>query len=84
MKMTHGDTKNRVLRLCMLIATLVGSDVAKADAGLDWNVIAVNTAVTNGQNPFSQARSAAIVQLLCIRIRERHHGRVSSLSPVRS
>ncbi|WP_433975531.1 vanadium-dependent haloperoxidase [Tunturiibacter lichenicola] len=63
MKKIDGDTKNRVLGLCMLIATLFGSDVAKADAVLDWNVIAVNTAVTNGQNPFAQARYAAIVQL---------------------
>ena len=63
MKTIHGDTKNRVLGLCMLIATLFGSAVAKADAVLDWNVIAVNTAVANGQNPFAQARSAAIVQL---------------------
>jgi hypothetical protein len=47
----------------MLIATLFGSAVARADAVLDWNVIAVNTAVTNGQNPFAQARYAAIVQL---------------------
>src|ERR1700729_1495718 len=63
MKKIRGDTKNRVLGLCMLIATLFGSAVAKADVVLDWNVIAVNTAVTNGQNPFAQARSAAIVQL---------------------
>ena len=63
MKKIHGDTKNRVLWLCMLIATLFGSAVAKADAVLDWNLIAVNTAVTNGQNPFAQARYAAIVQL---------------------
>ncbi len=48
----------------MLMATLLfGSAVAKADAVLDWNLIAVNTAVTNAQNPFAQARSAAIVQL---------------------
>jgi hypothetical protein len=63
MKKIYGDTKNRVLGLCMLIATLYGSAVAKADVVLDWNVIAVNTAVTNGQNPFAQARYAAIVQL---------------------
>jgi hypothetical protein len=63
MKKIHGDTKNRVLGLCMLIATLFGSAVAKADVVLDWNVIAVNTAVANGQNPFAQARYAAIVQL---------------------
>ena len=63
MKKIRGETKSRVLGLCMLIATLFGSAVAKADAVLDWNVIAVNTAVTNGQNPYSQARYAAIVQL---------------------
>jgi hypothetical protein len=63
MKRIHGDTKNRILALCTLIATLFGSAVAKADVVLDWNVIAVNTAVTNGQNPFAQARYAAIVQL---------------------
>ena len=63
MKKIHGDTKNRVLGLCMLIATLFGAAVAKADVVLDWNVIAVNTAVANGQNPFAQARYAAIVQL---------------------
>jgi PAP2 superfamily len=63
MKKIDGDTKNRVLAVCMLIATLFGAAVAKADVVLDWNVIAVNTAVTNGQNPFAQARYAAIVQL---------------------
>jgi PAP2 superfamily len=63
MKKIHSDTRNRVLGLGMLIATLFGAAVAKADAVLDWNVIAVNTAVTNGQNPFAQARYAAIVQL---------------------
>ena len=63
MKKIRGETKSRVLGLCMLIATLFGSAVAKADVVLDWNVIAVNTAVTNGQNPYSQARYAAIVQL---------------------
>jgi hypothetical protein len=63
MKKVHGNAKNRILWLCMLIATLFGSAVAKADVVLDWNVIAVNTAVMNGQNPFAQARYAAIVQL---------------------
>jgi hypothetical protein len=63
MKKIHRDTKNRVLGLCMLMATLFASAVAKADVVLDWNVIAVNTAVTNGQNPYAQARYAAIVQL---------------------
>jgi hypothetical protein len=63
MKKIHHGTRNRVLVLCMLIATLFGSAVARADIVLDWNVIAVNTAVANGQNPFAQARTAAIVQL---------------------
>ncbi|MGB6827449.1 MAG: vanadium-dependent haloperoxidase [Terracidiphilus sp.] len=48
----------------MLIATLLfGPVVAKADPVLDWNAIAVDTAVANGQNPFAQARFAAIVQV---------------------
>ncbi len=50
--------------LCMLMATLLfGSAVAKADVVLDWNLIAVNTAIANGQSPFAQARYAAIIQL---------------------
>ena len=54
----------RSLGLFMLAATLVvGSAAAKADAVLEWNEIAVNTAIANGQNPFSQARYGAIVQL---------------------
>ena len=64
MKRIHWGTKKRTFGLCMLMATLLfGSAVAKADVVLDWNVIAVNTAVANGQNPFAQARTAAIVQL---------------------
>jgi len=68
MKRTNGGTKKRILGLCTLMAALLLSAVllsavAKADAVLDWNVIAVNTAVANGQSPFAQARSAAIVQL---------------------
>jgi hypothetical protein len=48
----------------MLMATLLlGPTVAKADAVLDWNLIAVNTAIANGQSPNAQARYAAIVQL---------------------
>jgi hypothetical protein len=64
MKRIHGGTKQRTLGLCMLMAALLfGSAVANADVVLDWNAIAVNTAIANGQNPFAQARSAAIVQL---------------------
>jgi hypothetical protein len=64
MKSMHGDTRKRTLGLCMLMATLLFRPaVAKADAVLDWNLIAVNTAIANGQSPFAQARYAAIVQL---------------------
>jgi hypothetical protein len=63
MKRIRG-TKSRTLGLGMLMATLLfGCAVAKADVVLDWNMISVNTAIANGQNPFAQARSAAIVQL---------------------
>jgi len=46
-----------------MVALLFGSAVAKANVVLDWNAIAVNTAVANGQNPVAQARFAAIPQL---------------------
>jgi membrane-associated phospholipid phosphatase len=60
----HGGARKWIFGLCMLMATLLfGPAVAKADPVLDWNVIAINTAVANGQNPFAQARDAAIVQL---------------------
>ena len=50
--------------LCLLMLSLLfGSPAARADVVLDWNEIAVNTAIANGQNPFAQARYAAIVQL---------------------
>jgi hypothetical protein len=36
---------------------------ARADVVLDWNAIAVSTLVSQGQNPFAQARLMAITQL---------------------
>ncbi len=64
MKRMRGGTRKRAFGVCMLIATLLfGPVVAKADPVLDWNAIAVDTAVANGQNPFAQARFAAIVQV---------------------
>src|SRR5215472_4626159 len=52
------------LGIAVLLATLLfGSVTARADVVLDWNSIAVNTAISNGANPFAQARYAAIVQL---------------------
>src|SRR6202020_588337 len=64
MKSVNVSATTRTFGVCMLIATLLlGPAVAKADAVLDWNLIAVNTSIANGQNPFAQARNAAIVQL---------------------
>jgi hypothetical protein len=47
----------------LMTAVLFGTAAARADVVSDWNTIAVNTAVANKQNPFAQARYAAIVQL---------------------
>ncbi len=47
--------------LVALMSVLFGT--AKADVVSDWNTIAVNTFVANKQNPFSQGRYVAIVQL---------------------
>jgi hypothetical protein len=64
MKRMHSGAGKRTFGLCVLMATLVfGPAFAKADPVLDWNAIAVDTAVANGQNPLAQARYAAIVQL---------------------
>jgi len=64
MKNPLRGTKNRTFGLCTVMAVLLfGPAIARADAVLDWNAIAVNTAIKNGQNPFAQARYAAIVQL---------------------
>ena len=64
MKRMLCGARKRTFGLCMLIAILLSaSAVAKADSVLDWNTIAVNTAVANNQNPFAQGRYAAIVQL---------------------
>src|SRR4030088_3511473 len=54
-------------RLCSAVAVfglLVFSPAAaKADVVLDWNAIAVTTLVSQGQNPFAQARFLSITQL---------------------
>jgi len=44
---------------CLLFAAVT----ANADVVLDWNAIAINTALANGQNPFDLSRVAAIEQL---------------------
>src|ERR1700677_357208 len=64
MKRMQSGAGKSAFGLCMLMATLLlGPAVAKADPVLDWNVIAVDTAVANLQNPFAQARFAAVVQV---------------------
>lgn len=63
MKRLHRSTKNRGLGLRMLMAALLFATIARADVVLDWDKIAVDTAIANHQNPFAQARYAAIVQV---------------------
>ncbi len=63
MKKMYGKPVNLRLLSVLMVSVWFGSAAARADAVLDWNIIAVNTAVANHQNPFAQARYAAIVQL---------------------
>ena len=51
------------LGIAALVVLLFASALASADVVLDWNAIAVDTAIASGANPFAQARYAAIVQL---------------------
>ncbi len=54
----------RVRTSVTLVALLVCSPIAaRADVVLDWNAIAVSTMVSQGANPFAQARFMAITQL---------------------
>lgn len=68
MKRMGGRTMKRTLGLlCVLLFAaymmMTWAAVARADVVLDWNAIAVNTAIASGQNPFAQARFATIAQL---------------------
>ncbi|MGC1450880.1 MAG: vanadium-dependent haloperoxidase [Candidatus Sulfotelmatobacter sp.] len=63
MKKMYGKPVTPGLLSVLMVTVLFGSAAARADVVLDWNTIAVNTAVANHQNPFAQARYAAIVQL---------------------
>jgi hypothetical protein len=63
MKQIHGNPATFRLLSMLMVTVLFGSAAARADVVSDWNTIAVNTAVANKQNPFAQARYAAIVQL---------------------
>ena len=62
--MENMRVRRGTFRLCVLMLGLwLASAAARADAVLEWNTIAVNTAVANHQNPFAQARTLAIVQV---------------------
>jgi hypothetical protein len=65
MKRINGRTLKGTLGLLsvLMVSLLLAPAVASADVVLDWNAIAVGTAVANKQNPFAQARYGAIVQL---------------------
>jgi hypothetical protein len=63
MKKMYGKPVTFRLLSVLMVSVLFGSPAARADVVLDWNTIAVNTAVANHANPFAQARYAAIVQL---------------------
>lgn len=65
MKRADRGSRKNTFALCasLMAALLLGSAIAKADVVLDWNTIAVNTAIANAQSPYAQARFAAIVQL---------------------
>ncbi|HEX3106535.1 MAG TPA: vanadium-dependent haloperoxidase [Terriglobales bacterium] len=63
MKKIYGKSATFRLLSMLTVGVLFGSVATRADVVSDWNTIAVNTAVANKQNPFAQARYAAIVQL---------------------
>ena len=54
----------RLRAVVTIVALWVCSPIAaRADVVLDWNAIAVSTLISQGQNPFAQARFMAITQL---------------------
>jgi len=61
MKVLFGDKGIRTFVFVLLAMLLAVAPAASSDVVLDWNEIAVNTAIT--QSPFAQARYGAIVQL---------------------
>ena len=63
MNRMYSGPRTVLLLWVLIVGVSFGSAAARADVVLDWNEIAVNTAVANKQSPYAQARSAAIVQL---------------------
>jgi len=62
MKKMSGEPVTLRLLSVLMVSVWFGSAAARGDVVLDC-AIAVNTAVANKQNPFAQARYAAIMQL---------------------
>jgi membrane-associated phospholipid phosphatase len=63
-RMDGSTTRERTLGIYVLLAVLLfGHATLKADVVLDWNLIAVNTAIENKEGPQAQARYGAIVQV---------------------
>jgi hypothetical protein len=59
MKSMHRGARKGSFGPGLLVAILLfGSVVARADVVLDWNAIAVNTAIANNQSPFAHLRPA--------------------------
>ena len=57
MKNPHDRKMSTILGcVCLLMTSPVFGSVAKADAVLDWNAIAISTIGASGQSPFAQAR----------------------------
>ena len=50
----------RKIKIGVVVLLSISAAMARADVVLDWNVIMLNT--IGGQNPFAQARFAAITQ----------------------
>src|SRR4051812_4603266 len=61
------EGRSPMKHLCVaagLVSVLLSAPaIARADAVLDWNQIAVTTLIGQGQSPFAQARYLAITQL---------------------
>ncbi len=53
----------RIRAALVALAVMTAATAARADVVLTWNELTIKTLIGQGQNPFAQARFAAIVQL---------------------
>ena len=71
----------RMLTLALAASIIFAAQRTKADAVTDWNVVLLSTIAA--QNPFAQARFAAITQLAVFeRAQGRAEGRADALRAV--